>query len=233
MRSLTAVTTSRIASSEATLSSKRYLHSNPRESDFRPAMFHGERRQYVHRRSSETGAVLILAMIFLVVISIAILSVSSWTQNSLNNTLKFQNITQRLYAAEGVTQLAIRASRYTYLNGVPGASATSYICPGTSSPVELDNYAIQDLCSTQIFDSGTLSRQITITACLMPSTSTQLTPNPSGNCLIGTTPVQSLLTVGLKVDDVTSPNESPLPCTSVSNEYTCGANMIIYSWSAT
>jgi len=171
-------------------------------------------------------------MIFLVVISIAILALSNWTQNSLSDSLKFQQSSQRLYAAEGVTQFAIRASRYTYLDGQTGTNASGYICPGTPSPVLINTYFIQDWCSTVTYGYGTVTRVITVTACLMPSTSSQLVG--PGLCQIGTsTFVPNLLTAVLHIDDVISPNESPPPCTSVSNESTCGANMIIYSWNAT
>jgi hypothetical protein len=178
----------------------------------------------------EAGAILIMAMIFLVAVSIAILAISNWTENSLNNTLKFQNISKEAYAADGVTQLAVRASRYTYLSGLNNANPVNgYLCPGTSNPVAINGYAIQDWCSTVFPDPelnfGAVTRQITITACLMSSTSSML----SSNCASTN---QALLTAVIQIDDVPQ-NETTDPCTSISDEYACGANMAILSWTAT
>jgi hypothetical protein len=179
--------------------------------------------------NGEGGAILILAMIFLVAISIAILALSNWTENSLNDSLRFRNISEKLYAADGATQIAIRASRYTYLNGIDSVNPPlGYICPGTSSPVLINTYWVQDWCSTQFYPEtgSTITRAITVTACLMPSGSSSLAENCAGAA-------QALLTAVIDIDDITSPNETPAPCTSVANESTCGVNMTIYGWNAT
>lgn len=171
---------------------------------------------------------LILAMIFLVAISIAILSLSNWTASALNDSLQFHNTSERLYAAEGATQIAIRASRYTYLNGVDSSNPPNgYICPGTSSPVQINSYWVQDWCSTFFYPTaGTLTRTITLTACQVSSGSSALATDCAGTS-------QALLTAVINIDDITTPNESPVPCTSISNESTCGAYMTISSWDAT
>ena len=180
------------------------------------------------RSDSEAGAILILALIFLVAISFAILSLSNWTESSLNNSLKFQNTSERLYAAEGVTQLAVRASRYTFLNGVPGANESGYICPGTLSPILINDIYVQDWCSTQTFQFGTITREISITACLMPSASTTLV---GADCDIGSVNVPNLLSAVISIDDISSSHRTN-QC-AFSNESACGASMTIVSWRAT
>jgi hypothetical protein len=175
-----------------------------------------------NKTQSESGAVLILAMVFLVAISMAIVALTNWTGNSLSDTLKFQNLSQRLYAAEGATQLAVRSSRYTYLNGVDTSNPPGgYICPGTSSPITINGYSIQDWCSTATFPPfGTITREITITACL---TSTNLT----ANC----TSPQALLTAVIDIDDISA--KYPTNQCTLADESACGASMIIKSWNAT
>gem|GEM_PF-2074370 len=180
------------------------------------------------RSDSEAGAILILALIFLVAISFAIMSLSNWTESSLNNSLKFQNTSERLYAAEGVTQLALRASRYTFLNGVPSANVSGYICPGTLSPILINDIYIQDWCSTQTYQFGTITREISITACLMPSASTTLV---GADCDIGSENVPNLLSAVISIDDISSSHRTN-QC-AFSDESACGASMTIVSWRAT
>ncbi len=139
----------------------------------------------------EAGAILIMSMIFLVAVSIAILAISNWTENSLNNTLKFQNISNEAYAADGVTQLAVRASRYTYLSGLNNTNPSKWLpvprdFESGSDKWIRDSGLVVQLCSRILnLNFGAVTRQITITACLMSSSSSilfrQLRFNKSGS----------------------------------------------------
>jgi hypothetical protein len=185
----------------------------------------------------ETGAVLILVMIFLVVVSVLVGTLSSWAINDLNNVAAFQNNGSKLYAAGGATQVAIRSSRYTLPSCLNGSTTScSYVCPSSATPVLINGLYIQDWCAITI-DLGATTRQVVLSACLMPSSSSSLTgfDSSTGECKIyGTsTEVPVLLTATVDFDD-NPPNATPAtpPCTSVANESTCGLKMTIVSWVA-
>ena len=175
-------------------------------------------------RYTETGSSLILALVFLVTIALVISALASWTTNNLNNTRTFQYNTSELYAASGATQVAVRASRYTYPTNT---SSLGYVCPGTDTPQNLNGVAIQDWCVTTPYVSTTVTRRLTITACLMPSIASSLT----GPCQVGETTVPPVLTAVVDFNDnTTAVNPATPNCTSTSNQSTCGAAMTVVSW---
>ena len=166
----------------------------------------------------ESGSVLLLALLFLVMVSLILVSLGSWATNDLNNTSRFQSASSELYGAGGATEVAIRAARYTYT--YPSESGT--ICPGTTEPIPINGYYFEDWCVTVTNISLSVTRQVTLTACVVPSSSSSLTG-----------PCQSpLLTVVVDFDDHT-PNESPgrQNCTATST-LSCGAGMRLVSWVA-
>src|SRR5580700_5395949 len=80
-----------------------------------------ERRGLVGRRvehgQDEAGAVLILALLFLVVIGLLVGGLASWTANSLGDTLTFSQARSAQYALSSATQVAMQSIRYTPLLG--------------------------------------------------------------------------------------------------------------------
>ncbi|MFI5036225.1 MAG: hypothetical protein ACHQFZ_08490 [Acidimicrobiales bacterium] len=178
--------------------------------------------------SGERGSTLILALVFLVAVSVVVLLLANWATGNLGNTAKFQNASEKLYAAEGATQVALRASRYTY---PPNTSATGYVCPGLTTPlVGINGLYVQDWCVTTTAVSPVITRQVTLTACLLPSAASTLT----APCQVGvSTTVPTLLTAVVNFDDHTNAENRAVPnCTSTGNQSTCGANMTIVSWKA-
>jgi len=131
----------------------------------------------VMQENEESGAVLIMSLAFLLVVATIVASLASWTTNNLNNTLQFQQTGSRLYAAEGATQVAIRASRYTYppnnSDGTAYTSGTPYPCPGESPIANVNGVYVQVWCETVFPHSitATISREVTLTACQVPSSS--------------------------------------------------------------
>jgi hypothetical protein len=181
----------------------------------------------------ETGAILILAMAFLLVVSVIVASLATWTTNNLNNTLQFQSAGSKLYAAEGATEVALRASRYT----VPvNTTSVGYVCPGLSNLskplVSVNGYYVQDWCVTTATNSSpSYTRQVVLTACLLPSGSSTLT----GACQInGNTTVPTLLTAIVDIDDnplvISSSYNPAVPNCSPGSPSTCGTTMTIISW---
>lgn len=169
---------------------------------------------------NETGSTLILALIFLIMVSVLVIAMTSWAVNDLNNTSRFQGASDQMYAAGGATEVAISSARYTYPSTLKG------ICSGTSSPIPINGFYIQDWCSTTQYVSLSVTREVTLTACLMASANTSLT----GPCQTTSGPVPTLLTAVVDFDDHTV-TESPgrQNCTALY-PVNCGASMSIVSW---
>ena len=107
----------------------------------------------------ESGAVLILALIFLLVIGLIVGGLASWTANNLKNSLNFQQARSAQYALSSATQVAISNIRYTPLlnsNQTLNASPPSY-CWGTSAPSEM---TIQSGQSGQSNQSNQVARLV-------------------------------------------------------------------------
>jgi hypothetical protein len=162
---------------------------------------------------------LILSLGFLFFVSVIVLALASWTFNNLDNTLQFQSVSARLYAAEGATQVAMRAARYTY------APSGAKQCPA-AAPSSMNGLYVIDWCVTYIPPvnlgaTTTISREVTLTACEVPSANSTLSSNCSGNAV--------LLTALVYIDDNDAHGLDTCP-TSVATISTCGHTMSIVSW---
>jgi hypothetical protein len=80
-----------------------------------------------HRSGDETGAILILALVFMVVTALLITGLSAWESNDINNIGTLKSGRSGLYAADGAIQIAVANTRYVY-----PANTTPGFCPGTS-----------------------------------------------------------------------------------------------------
>jgi hypothetical protein len=175
--------------------------------------------------SDETGAILILAIAFLLVVSLIVTGLANWTTDNLDNTLQFQSAGSKLYAAEGATQVALRAARYTFPTNT---LSTGYLCPGETTPlVSVNGIYVQDWCVTVIppvnLGGVTVSREVTLTACELPTATSALT----GACTVGGKPVPILLTAVVDFDDV---NANHVAICTATDQTTCGYLMTIKSW---
>jgi len=182
-------------------------------------------------QDGESGATLILALVFLVAFSLIIGALARWTSTGLGSALQFRNAASKYYAAEGVTQVTIRQLRYSY----PAPSGgSSFACPlnvpagpspTSSAAVAMNSVLIQDWCS--IKESGETFRIATVTACLVTS----------GTVLTGPCTVSSGSATKLIAAQVTFTDFSPAPfptsptCTS-STLYNCGESMSFNYWTA-
>ena len=86
----------------------------------------------ISRTGDETGATLVLALLFLVVIGLLVGGLASWTANDLSNEVVFQNPRSAEFALNSATQLAIQNIRYAPLitpNAVLGTDETLNASP--------------------------------------------------------------------------------------------------------
>ncbi len=74
-------------------------------------------------RRDEAGAVLVLALLFVLVVGAVVGSIATWATNDLNNTAKFTSARTLQYAFNGATEVAVQNIRYTPLlaTTVPGS----------------------------------------------------------------------------------------------------------------
>jgi hypothetical protein len=100
----------------------------------------------------ETGAVLVLALIFTLVVAMVIGSLATWSANDIGNIANFKLSRASLTGAEGAIQAQMTSMRYAY--------ATT--CPGT--PTTLDGVSIVVTCSAMVNPASSASRVITFTA---------------------------------------------------------------------
>lgn len=126
------------------------------------------------RRQSEAGASLILALIFILAISLLVGSLASWIMNDLNNTTKFNNSSSLDYALTGTMEVAIQSIRYTPLLQVTPQQKVSTPLgpcwtPGTVSELtganEINGIPVAVWCSTYPNFSTAQTRTVTFYAC--------------------------------------------------------------------
>lgn len=133
-------------------------------------------------RANERGAILVLALVFLVIVGGAVALLTTWATNDLNNTSHFTDARNLDYAATSATEVAINNIRYTPLVGAGetlNASPPSY-CWGTSSPSSLttDGVDIAVWCSTAEDLQSAQTRTVTFYACLSSVSASQCASSP-------------------------------------------------------
>jgi hypothetical protein len=191
------------------------------------------------RSRDEAGAVLILALLFLVVIGMLVGGLASWTANNLSNTLVFQKDRTAQNALYSTSQVAIQNIRYTPLlnpNQTLNASPPSYCWgptpasgQGNVSELTVQGYQVAVWCSTLWNPTSATTRVVTVSACLTLAVPTP----PSGSSLasVQAAAAQCAVSPGLKsivtFDDYsisTGFSQCPLP---PPNPSTCGQGMTI------
>ena len=118
----------------------------------------------------EAGAVLVLALLFLVVVGGVVGSLATWAQNDLNNTAKFTAARSVQYAADSATEVAIQDIRYSPLLATGqtlNASPPTYCWnnPGTPELPPVDGVSMDVWCSTAWNPSSANTRVVTFSTC--------------------------------------------------------------------
>ncbi len=183
----------------------------------------------------EQGAVLILALIFLVVIGLLTAGLTGWAANSLANSQTYAGAQSLNNDATNAVDLAIQNIRYAPLlyTTTPGTPPTVVDqtlnaspptnCWGTgpssyTSPAHVDGRTnvINLYCSTVWNPTSQNTRKVTISACLQAY-------NQSVTACAAKPLLQAIVTIDDYPPGVSAPN--PNPCV----EY-CGNSLSINSW---
>lgn len=181
----------------------------------------------------DSGAVIILALVFLVAVSLIVTGLLTWVGTSLTATTSFASERSTETAATSAVNLAISQSRYTFspqmLNANGGLQAPSSSQPGAcwyasgvgQQPPAFDGQQVDVWCSMvwQPFSSAT--RTITYSACATSPT----TPSPA-TCASAPL-LQAIVTFDDYAPGVGVPTANPVQCNYTSF---CGQSMTQNSW---
>jgi len=171
------------------------------------------------RVHDEGGAVLILALVFLLIVGGVVGVLANWTTNDLNNTAKFTAARSLQSAANSATQVAIQSIRYTPLLS-PGqtlnASPPSPCWANGPGLPSIDGQSMDVWCSTAWNPTSANTRIVTFSTC-------QSSVASAAACA-----AQPLLQAVVTFDDypagiVSSP-------TSAQCVVYCGTGMTVDSW---
>lgn len=170
----------------------------------------------------ETGAVLILALVFLVVVSLITLSMASWTSSDLMNSIRFTAAQSTVATANSATEVAVQDARFYF------DADTLYASPPISclSPASgtINGLSVSVWCSTQWNPQSRSTRVVTFSTCLSSQSATVCSANP-------------LLQVAVTYDDYPATNDysscppvSTTTSTTVAPTSSCGTGMKIDTW---
>jgi hypothetical protein len=177
----------------------------------------------------ESGAVLILALVFLVIVGALVGSLTGWAGNDLNNTAKFTANRTLQYAASSAVETGIANIRYTplFATQLPAVltpptttSASPSFCWGSSatapSALQIDNINMSVWCSTAYTPTSSATRVVTLSACPLTGTTT-------GTSCAASPTLQAVVTF----DDYPSGSNPPIPDECVAY---CGSSMTVNGW---
>jgi IPT/TIG domain len=198
------------------------MSRSPRARSVRPAedpTRHAPRREGTP--PDERGAVLILALLFLIIGVVAVGALAFQVTNDVTNSTHFRTVRSLQYAAKSSTNLAIQNIRYTpllatsqTLNASPPAA-----CWGTSPESELASIdgepAMASWCTTVWTPTSANTRTVTISTCLATVSAANCAASP-------------MLQAVVSFDDY-PPQEASAPSSTPCALY-CGTSMVTNSW---
>lgn len=200
---------------------------------------HGNRANPERRgcAGDEAGAVLLLALAYIVAVSLIVGALADWAMNDLNNTTHFNATSQLHIAVSSVTNLAIQNIRYA-----PDPSTAANListplgpcwAPATGSPPNvsqypMDTYTVAVWCTTATAFASDKTRTVTLYACLSSLTSS----STSGNVSTAMTSCQSspLLTAIVVFDDYPAQGAPGQTVQCNVGLGQCGEGMKLLSW---
>ncbi len=200
----------------------------------RPKRKSGRTVARMNRSDDETGALLILALVFMTVISVICASLSLWATNNLNNTSKFASALSMQSASNSATQLAVQDVRYNFtastLNASPPQPCWTPQSPlAPVSQAEFNDVNVAVWCSTQWNPLSPNTRVVTFSTCPVSASadfsSSTLIKSAASACALNPF-LQSVVQFDDFPSTISASNCSPLP---LSNS-TCGTTFTVLSW---
>jgi hypothetical protein len=144
-------------------------------------------------RSRDAGAILVLALIFMLVGSVVVIPLAGFATTNLMVTHPFIQERQVQSAVDGATDLAIETVRYSATQGYPGGTCASV------TPPPLNGQTIRVDCASNAIAppaTPTESRDVTFVAC----PTSDATPDCPGHDLLDATVAYSDFTPSGQVE---------------------------------
>jgi hypothetical protein len=179
------------------------------------------KRIHKSRAGDEAGAVLILALAFLLTVGMITGGLAGWITNDLNNSTHFASARSLQFSASNATELAIQSIRYDPLLGTTQDASPPAPCWGTGSGSDVSvpegDTASDDMsvwCSTKWNPSSASTRVVTISTCLSSESAATCSANPY---------LQAIVVFDDYPPGLSAPN--PNACVVY-----CGTGMTVSSW---
>jgi hypothetical protein len=209
------------------MSRENVMLGRVRTGDPRGANLRGHAEDPTGSGHNETGAVLILALIFLGVVGMVVGSLATWATNDLNNTTQFTSARTLQYAVSSTMNNAIENIRYTPLLGAGQTLSASppAACWGAGSTSELtvNNVNVAVWCSTAWNPSSAQTRVVSFSACPVTPSQSGLSASALATACVANPTLTSIVTYGDYPPGFSAPNSSQ--CIVY-----CGTSMTINSW---
>jgi hypothetical protein len=182
------------------------------------------------RRADESGAVLILALVFMVAGAMIVLALASAASNDLTNTTHFASARAQTYAAGGATNVSISDVRSNY-TATPLGSANALACPFTPGAIAIGSgtSAVNVWCDTPVptpaqpASGPGVNRWVEFWAC-----PTSIASGPA--CATSFT-IHAVVGYNDDYNGVSVPPGTVIPtCKGLSTDSTCGTAMYLASW---
>ena len=169
----------------------------------------------------ESGASLILALVFLIVVSLIVISIAGLTAADLRLTSSFGAAQSMTAAADGATSVAVQQARYVFDASTLNTPAP---CDAASPTQNFNAQTVQSWCDTQWSPQSAATRTVIVSTC--PSTVTA-----------GVACEASPLLQAIVVFDDYPASSSYASCspivagvTPTFQNKTCGSQMVLQSW---
>jgi hypothetical protein len=189
------------------------LHPRHRRAALKREFFRNGRAD-VEAGAGENGSVLVLALVFLVTVSLIVLALLSWAGNNIMNVAAFKTDRSFRYATGAATEVAIQGVRYNFTNTTPNPANPPSCLSSLAITIPVDNQSVNVWCSTIWTPASTnnVTRQVTISAC----------PTTLASCSATNPYLQAVVSFD---DYGAGVIATPTPCST-----TCGSSMTVNSW---
>ena len=175
--------------------------------------------------ADESGAVLVLALVFLIAVSLIVTGLLTFVGTSLRDTSAFSYERYVESAATNAVNLAVQDTRYSFdTYGVLDAAAPKSCLPsGYTYPVSNEQSTISVYCTMVWQPFSAYTRTFTYSACV---TAGSVTPTTCA----ATPLLQAVVAFGDNQAGSVAPSLQPQQCTAISSGGYCGESMTQLSW---
>ncbi len=176
------------------------------------------------RRHDESGAVLVLALVFLVAVSLIVTGLLTFVGTSLRVTGAFNNERNIEYAATDAVNLAISNTRYSFdpYSLLDAAAPQSCLSPAYPVPPGgATSVAVYCSMVWQPDNPNGYTRTITYSACLSTISATSCAAQPL---------LQAIVAFDDNPPGSVAPSLDPTQCKPISSNGSCGESMTQLSW---